>query len=268
MSPQPTVDEILAAIQSGARYRHIDPGLVRRLIERELANRRNAKEVVKAVRSCLHQVGAVYIGDDLNLEHLRDQLESLPGGDPAALQSFCRSALAAHASTRERLPILGAMYATIFADLGPIHSLADYACGLNPLTYPWLNLAPQATIWAGDIFSDLADFLNQFFKKANLNGTAVVHDLAASIPSQPVQVGLLLKALPCLEHLDKRLPMHLLEELPCETLLVTYPARSLGGRSKGMVQNYAERFNQLTAGKPWRIHRYDFSSELAFVIQK
>lgn len=262
------LDDIIATILANPKYRTIDPGLVRQLAERELAQNRSPKEVVKQVRSKLHQVGAVYLDSKLDFSALTSQVDTLPGHDSDALKAFSRSAMQLHASTRERLPILETFYPTVLAGLGPIHSLADYACGLNPLTYPWLPLAPDAQIWAGDIFTDLAAFLNRYFLKAGWQGQAVVNNLTSHIPTMPVQLGLLLKALPCLEQLDKNLPARLLAELPGDYLLVTFPAHSLSGRSKGMVRNYADRFEQQTAGKGWQIQRFEFPGELAFLVQR
>lgn len=262
------LDNTISAILANPKYRAIDPGLVRQLAERELAQNRSAKDVVKQVRSKLHQVGAVYLDSKLDFTALTGMVEAMPEHDSDALKVFSRSAMQLHASTRERLPILETFYPTVLAGLGPIHSLADYACGLNPLTYPWLPLAPDAHLWAGDIFSDLAAFLNRYFLKAGWSGQAVVNNLSTEIPTQPVQLGLLLKALPCLEQLDKSLPARLLAELPGEYLLVTFPAHSLGGRSKGMVRNYSERFDQLTAGKGWQIQRYEFPGELAYLVKR
>jgi len=262
------LDEIVAAILASPKYRAIDPGLVRQLAERELAQNRSTKDVVKQVRSKLHQVGAVYLDNKLDFSVLTSQVDALPEHNSDAIKAFSRSAMQLHASTCERLPILETFYPTVLAGLGPIYSLADYACGLNPLTYPWMPLAPDARIWAGDIFSDLAAFLNRYFLKAGWQGQAVVNNLTSHTPTQPVQLGLLLKALPCLEQLDKSLPARLLAELPGDYLLVTFPAHSLAGRSKGMVKNYSERFEQLTTGKGWRIQRFEFPGELAFLVQR
>ena len=51
-------------------------------------------------------------------------------------------------------------------------------------------------------------------------------------------------------------------------VLVSYPAQSLGGKGKGMRANYEAQFSELVAGKGWTIRRYDFATELAFLITK
>ncbi len=50
--------------------------------------------------------------------------------------------------------------------------------------------------------------------------------------------------------------------------MASYPIRSLGGKSKGMRQTYAAQFEALTAGKKWKVTRFDFPSELAYLVEK
>jgi 16S rRNA (guanine(1405)-N(7))-methyltransferase len=71
-----------------------------------------------------------------------------------------------------------------------------------------------------------------------------------------------------LEQVDKQAGLRLLDGLQAENILVTFPAHSLGGRSKGMVQNYSDHFARLVDDKPWQITRFDFPGELAFLIRK
>ena len=78
----------------------------------------------------------------------------------------------------------------------------------------------------------------------------------------------MLKALPCLEQVDKSVGLQLLETISADALVVSFPAYSLGGRHKGMVVNYEARFWQLVAGKNWSISRFEFPTELVFLIRK
>jgi 16S rRNA (guanine(1405)-N(7))-methyltransferase len=169
-----------------------------------------------------------------------------------------------HASTRERLPVIPAFYAEIARRVGPVQSVLDLACGLNPLALPWMALAPGARYLACDIYADLADFLNTFFKHIHMDGQAEVCDLTAAIPAHTVDVVLLLKTLPCLEQLDKSIGPRLLDAIQARHAIVSFPARSLGGRSKGMVQNYSRHFEELLEGRPWRVESWEAGSELVF----
>jgi len=263
------LEELIAQVTANPAYAGIAATLVRRVAEHELAKGRSGKETVKAVRSKLHQVAGAYQEKGMDFPSWRRELAGLPPEpSSAAMRNFCERVMKTHASTRERLPILADFYTKVFASLPPIQSVFDLACGLNPLALPWMPLADSASYQACDIYTDLMDFLGKFISHLGLNGGACLCDLTESIPAQPVQLAMALKTLPVLEQLEKDLPSRLLEGLNAEYILVSYPGRSLGGRSKGMVTNYAARFESLTAGKGWQIQRFDFFGELAYLIRK
>ncbi len=269
MSDPDELDELVAAVRAGARYQAIDESLIRQVGRQELDKGRKLKEAVKATRNKLHQVGGAYQEEGIDYTRWLAELERLPRdrNDPA-VRDFCRRMMARHASTRERLPILDAFYAQTLDPLGPLDSVLDAACGLNPLALAWMPLAPGSRYFACDIYADMVEFLNRFFAHVGQAGEAWLCDLAAEAPQQPAQVALALKTIPCLEQLDKSVGRRLLEGLNAQQLLVSFPARSLGGRSKGMLQNYETHFRELVAGTGWDVQRYEFASELAFLVKK
>ena len=175
-----------------------------------------------------------------------------------------RDAMAHHASTRERLPILDSVYARIFDGLPPVHSVLDVACGLNPLAVPWMRLEHGATYHAVDIYADMMQFLGAALPLLDVQAHCEVRDVISDPPSEPVDVAFVLKTLPCLEQVDKDAGRRLLDAIRARTLIVSYPTRSVSGRNVGMAQQYAERFDALVAGRGWEIERLEFENELVF----
>lgn len=269
MSDPVALDELVSAVCSHAKYAAIDRGLVRRLAEKELAKGRGPKEALKAVRNKLHQAGGAYLESNIDYTQWFARLNQLPQdlSHPLVL-SFCREMMAAHASTHERLLFIERFYAEALTGLTPIRSLMDLACGLNPLSLPWLPLAEGAQITACDIYADMCAFLQKFFDHFALNARAETCDLIHAVPPQPVQLALLLKTIPCLEQVDKSIGRRLLEQIQAEVLLVSFPIHSLSGRSKGMPQFYEAHFRQLAAGLPWRVTRFEFPGELVFRLDR
>src|SRR5712691_7082346 len=117
---QPPLHQLIEAIQSSAKYRHIDVEFIRAVGTVELEKRRNLKEALKATKNKLHQVGAAYQDNTPNyarwLEALREASQT---GDPVQLQATCSEIMSHHASTRERLPFLPCFYSAILADIAP-----------------------------------------------------------------------------------------------------------------------------------------------------
>ncbi len=269
MPEESLLDQLVDAVRAGARYRDISVDLVRRVGAQELAHRRSFKEAVKATRNKLHQVGGAYLVSPIPYSRLRAGLDSLPH-DPndATLQTFCKEVMRLHASTRERLPVLERFFNETLASLTPLHSILDLACGLNPLAVPWLPLAPGARYFACDVYADMVDFVGAFLAHIGLPGRAEVCDLLQAVPQPPVQVALLLKTIPCLEQVDKEIGLRLLEAVPAGHALVSFPAQSLGGRSKGMARNYETHFRAMLSGRPWKLQRFEFPGEIAFLVEK
>lgn len=275
MTNKPTRDEsltaLIEAVQSSAKYRGICGDLITRIGGQELGKRRSLKEAIKATKNKLHQVGGAFLDTEAFygawLERLRLALQT---GDQGQLRETCRAIMSHHASTRERLPVLERFYVEIFALLPPVHSVLDIACGLHPLAIPWMPLAENTAYYAYDIYAGMADFLQTWMEMIAVQSHAKTSDVLQACPMERANVAFLLKALPCLEQIDPVAGQYLLQNIQADYLVVSFPARSLGGRQKGMVEHYETRFSTLLAeAQRWRIiGRLVFASELVFVMQR
>jgi 16S rRNA (guanine(1405)-N(7))-methyltransferase len=296
------LNQLVQEVLASPKYRAISEDLIRAIGARELAARRGMKEAVKATKNKLHQVAGAYLdarppyaqwlaqleaavqeprtgtrrvnrepkSDSANgiNSNLKPQNPGLSQDEGSKLAEVCREIMRHHASTRERLPILSALYTATLAGIQPVRSVLDVACGLNPLAIPWMLLEQDATYYACDLYADMVAFLNGFFRIAGIRGRAEVCDLVTSPPGQRVDLALVLKALPPLEQLDRRAGINLLRMLNADHMLVSFPARSLGGRAKGMAENYEQRFHAMTAGEGWAVERFAFATEIAFLVTK
>lgn len=263
------LDQLVEQVQSSAKYRLIAPEVIRNIGARELVKRASLKEAVKTTRNKLHQVGSAYQEQAIPYARWMLEMQTLPDDlSSTEVRAWLLSCLPLHASTRERVSILPQFYATILAEIQPVHSILDLACGLNPLTLPWMGLPVRCTYTAVDIYEDLRAFLNAFFDKYHIEGQALCADLTQTLPSIQADLTLLLKTIPCLEQVDKQAGARLLSQIHSPYLLVSFPAHSLGGRPKGMVQNYEQHFMEMVSPYPWQITRFEFPGELAFLVEK
>jgi 16S rRNA (guanine(1405)-N(7))-methyltransferase len=266
---QSQLDELVMQVRSSAKYAQVNADLVRRIGALELKKRRSLKAAIKETKNTLHQVAGMFAEEKASYgEWLKILVANAVAltRTPLPLGERLRKILSHHASTRERLPILETFYKTIFADLGPIHSVLDVACGLNPLAIPWMGLAPGATYHAVDIYDDMMAFLQQAMSTMGMRGTAESRDVVADCPSDDVDVALILKAIPCLEQLDKHAGQILLDTIRARHIVVSYPTRTVGGKNIGMVATYDARFNDLIANRDLRVKRFVFENELVFRI--
>jgi len=263
---QEALTQLINAVISSAKYGQVAPELVCAIGAQELSKRRNLKEAIKATKNKLHQtVGAYWSGKPAYAAWLT-ALRTAP--DPDSQRAACETMLRQHASTRERLPLLDEFYPTLFADLLPIRSILDLACGLNPLTIPWMPLAPDARYHACDVDAEQVGFLQQALPLLGVQGTASVCDLLQPFTAPAVEVVLLLKTLPCLEQIDKSVSARLVTRLHAPVIIISYPAQSLGGRNKGMVQSYRTHFQQLFPADDRQIQEFVFPTEIVFRLVK
>lgn len=260
------LDELVAAVAASAKYRSVCETCVRRIGARELARRGSLKEAVKATKNQLHQVAGAYLAGKMPYGAWLSELRA--ARTPEALEQACRRIMASHVSTRERLPILSEFYRAIFAALPPVRTVVDIACGLNPLALPWMPLAAGAEYYAYDLFTDMMAFIGQWLAMRGVGGRAEAVDVTIERPNVRADLALVLKVLPCLDQLDRSAAADLLDGLAARHIVVSFPARSLGGRAKGMATHYAERFGALADDRPWRVERIEFPGELVFIIDK
>ncbi len=263
------LDQLVDAVLASRKYKSISQDLIKNLGSQELAKHHTLKEAIKATKNKLHQIGGAYLEGEVpysswlaELKHASQQK------DKTQLLHACMSIMPHHASTRERLPILEQFYTTFLADLPPVNTVIDIACGLHPLAIPWMPLAEQVQYYAYDMYQDMTDFLNEFMTIIHVHGYAQSCDVIQKCPTHKVDLAFMLKAIPCLEQVDKSAGLRLLDTINADHLLVSFPVHSLGGRKMGMAANYEAHFRELVADKTWSIERFEFANELVFRIAK
>jgi 16S rRNA (guanine(1405)-N(7))-methyltransferase len=191
---------------------------------------------------------------------------------PGALVEAAHAILARHASSAERMDFFERLYPQLFDEraLGhPIRRVLDLGCGLHPFALPWMGLARDVEYRAYDIDRRLLAAIDRFFARAGQAGCAREWDLLAPPPDRDARaadVVLVLKTLPCLERQAPGAALRLLQSLEARRIVVSFPAQSLGGRERGMRENYDATMRGLAAqlGRPCR--RLDYPTETFYLL--
>ena len=263
------LDSLVDAVLTAPKYEHVCEALIRQVGGRELVKRRRFKDAVKATKKKLHQIGGAYSLSEIDyIQSLHELRRTVESGDREQLLDICERLMGFHASTRERVHILGEFYETTLHSIQPVRVILDVACGLNPLALPWMPLSEGVEYYAYDVYTDLVGFVQEFLGIIGVQGHAEARDVTQALPEQGADLALVLKTIPCLDQLDKTAGIRLLETLDADHILMSFPVQSLGGRSKGMVKHYEARFHELIRGKPWAVQRFEFDTELAFLVTK
>ena len=268
MPEKETEEQLIEQVNYSPKYAQLAGTLVSRVTREEAKKFRSVQDIIRSSRTRLHQLTGAFLAPKIDYAQWLVNFQSLDRKDLEGRKSTSRSMMRLHASTYERLEVLPDFFQSSLASIKPVRSVLDLACGLNPLSIPWIPLADDFTYFASDVVSPLVYFLWHYFELFGVRGNASVMDLSYSIPSQPVQLALLMKSLPLMEQIEKGLSQKILDNLNAEHILVTYPLRSLGGRKKGMEETYRFQFDQLVAGRDWKIQEFSFQNEVAFLVTK
>jgi 16S rRNA (guanine(1405)-N(7))-methyltransferase len=163
-----------------------------------------------------------------------------------------------HASTRERMPILEEFYRTIFSNLPPIDSVLDLACGLNPLSIPWMPLEKNFSYEAYDVFQDLMDLINAFFHRFQIHGMATQMNLLENYPRKQAALTLLLKTIPCLEQVDKNAGKKILSQIESKFAVISFPAHAAKRKKTRECQKITNHIFLKSATRMWEIQKIFF----------
>ena len=262
--------EIVERVRRSVRYRDVDAALLDRLAGEELPRARNVDDAVKRVKRRLHQAVGAYRGAadaDGVLAPIRDAWNGDLTDD--AFRAACRAALARHASTAERLPHLERFFPAIWGLTGgPPHALLDLGCGLGPLSLPWMGLPTGATYRACDVDRRSLEVVEGFLSILGRPASVTACDLvAAGPPRGRVDVAMLLKLVPLLDRQNPSAAQRCLAALEAAHAVVSFPARSLGGRLRGMEATYRRRLDDLVAGLGiTEVREASVPNELVFVL--
>jgi 16S rRNA (guanine(1405)-N(7))-methyltransferase len=128
-----------------------------------------------------------------------------------------------------------------------------------------MRLEQGAEYIAVDVDADVVGFVAACLELMGLRARARVADIVSNPPRDVVQLALVLKMIPCLEQQQDEAGTLLLRALRARAVAVSFPVRSLGGRAKGMRENYSRLFEEMARREGWTIEAIPVSGELLFL---
>lgn len=263
------IADLYARINTSRKYRRLGLPIetMSDLVEKATQAQADPREVERVVRQKLHNLVAPYLGDP-NYEAMSEALASLPNdsGTPE-IQEWCRQALAAHASTRERMPVIEKFYQQLFELTGPPRTLLDLACGLNPFSLPWMGLPPDSHYLAYDLHLPRVDLINDFFNHVHQSGAAAHQDILVQPPQVEVDVTLFFKEAHRFEQRERGANREFFRRIKTRWLLVSLPTVSLSGH-RSMLEGDRRLVYDACSNEDWAISEIFFDTELVFCIRK
>ena len=263
------LDQLAGLILNNRKYRelNIPKETVIDLISREGESGLDEKTLMKKVRKKMHNIIAPYLGDPNYSEAIGWLEAAYRSGNSDEIKQTCTRILKQHASTRERVPDLINFYKQLFSVCGKPSSILDLACGLNPISLPWMDLSTRVKYYAYDIHTPRVKFINQFLILDGKQPLAEVRDILVNPPETKGDVAFFFKEAHRLEQRRKGANRELWQALNVETLLISLPISSLSGQHdlSGQMRRLVENAIQ---GLSWSIQEIKIGNELVFCIKK
>ena len=275
------VDELVAAIKSKKELSGLDDSFVAERvvkifnsdarIKRKYDNSKDFKQfsrskefdaLLKTVRKELRTIYGVF-----QLGNAEELLGSyLKSRDPKLIDEM----LECHTSTKERLPYYGIVYTKLSKLIGAPKKIFDLGCGLNPLSYPYM----QAVGWspyivASDVSSGDMLFLATAFKELGIPGEAMPLDLVKeyeAVAEHSVDVVFLFKLLDSLEEASRHISYKLFDCLKSKWIVASFPTKSIGGK-KNIATASRTWFERLLTRKELSWETFSVENELFYVIK-
>ncbi len=156
-------------------------------------------------------------------------------------------------SSKERLKDYKKLYSNIFKITGKPNVILDLGCGLNPVSYKYMNLK-SLKYYAYDIDKDDINFLNKYFSliKDKLDGKAYVKDLSSIDVIKKLPKADICFMFKLLDPLEKgkghKLSEEIITSLNCKYIVVSFSTKTVSGKPmkhpyRGWIERMLNRIN-------------------------
>jgi len=226
---------------------------------------RDFKFMMKDIRKTLHDVYGVFILKKKSLKRLKEHLKQIKKLDEESLQLHAEL-LSTHKSSLERLDFYYEIYEKIFSYTGKPRSILDLACGLNPLSFPFMDLK-KVDYFASELTEQDSDFIQEYFdimKPFGLNGKVFAMDLLNIKEFPETDVCFLFKVLDSLEDIERDYSEKLLKKINSKFIVVSFPTMSIGGRNPIKQRGW---FFRMMRELDYKAEIFEIENEVFYIIK-
>lgn len=225
------------------------------------------KAIIKGLRAELREIYGVFILKDYDKRHaLLENLLQNP-----SLENH-NKILELHKSSKERLPYYDLIYKKIIKITGTLRRIVDLACGLNPLSYPYLlslNCKPEYV--ACDLAKKDLEFVQEYFKMLKIKGKTEQLDLINDVKklaelTKNSDAALLLKTLDGLEAVERGFSEELLAHISSRFIIVSFSTKSIGGK-KNIKKEKRSWFERLLEKRNLEFQSFEVPGEIFYIIK-
>lgn len=253
-------DLLVSEIKKSKKYKDISEEVIANQVSEYIKKNKiiDRKIALKDIKSILHKAHGSFRFQDKKLEGFLDKKDFL-------------GILDKNRSTKERLLDYALIYEKIFAITGKPKSILDLGAGFNPISIPLMKLDSSLKYYSYDINKNEMEFINNFFKKFNINGESKLLDLSninniANLPK--ADLCFMFKLVDILEKEGHKYSEEMIKILieKCKFIVVSFATKTISGRK----MMFAERgwIERMLSRIGLKFEKLVFDSEIFYIISK
>lgn len=171
--------------------------------------------------------------------------------------------LALHLSSKERLALYPRFYKDIFAITGKPSSILDLACGLNPFSYPFMQLK-DLTYTAIELNKKDADIIQAYFNIVKIKGKAIALDIIKkSLKNYSSDICFAFKLF---DLIPNKIIERIVTELKVKWIIASFPTKTI--TQARMVYIRRGGFQRMLKRLGYSYKKVRYSNELVYIIKK
>ncbi|MBN2052206.1 hypothetical protein JW756_01765 [Candidatus Woesearchaeota archaeon] len=227
-------------------------------------------EMIRKIRSELREVYGVFIQEDYNKRFgLLDELKKNPSLENLEIHN---KILMLHKSSQERLQYYSVIYKKIFKITGLPKKIVDFACGLNPFSYPYVASAGcKPEYVACDLAEKDLDFIKKYFEIMKIKGFVKKIDLTKADSNEINKIThnadavFLFKTLDSLEAVGWGMSEKLIKSIKAKFIIVSFSSKSIGGK-KTIKKEKRAWFERLANVLSYKIQGFEIPGEIFYIL--
>jgi len=279
------IQEILKQIKENKKYKTIADSVVKKEIQQYLKSnqiKKIIKQDIKNIRAKLHKSYSsfqtrkkekkyLYLNNLKRLLNIKNPNKN----NKKDIENINNNLLSLTISTKERIKDYKKIYKQIFKTTKIPKTIIDLGSGLNPLSFPLMNLK-KLNYYTYDIDEEDIKFLNQYFKimkTQGLNGKAEILDLKDKIKISRLPLANIIFLFKTIDIINQSEKNYKLSEQLIKNLIIKSKYTVASFATKTITRkkmNYPNRkwFELMLKRNNLKFSSFETSNEIFYIISK
>jgi len=207
------------------------------------AQSKNYKKVLQQLQECLQKNNNMQSEESLRLHN---------------------KLLETHRSTKERINSYEFLYQDIFNKTITPKTILDLGCGLNPLSWIYMNIKDM-TYHAREWSQEDVKELKAYYDITKLKGSVEQADLTKEQDYPEADLCFLFKTIDVIEHEKRGITKHLLNTIKAQWIIVSFATQTLGGKPMKTKRAW---FENLIEELGFEVKVFEITNEIFYCLKK